>query len=229
MLTLLSGLVAGAAHVVTGPDHLAALAPIATESPRDGARLGFRWGLGHGCSVALLGALGMGFRSAFDIEAISQWAEVSVGFLLIVIGGWAFLRAKRIVVHAHPHAHSHSHGHEEADHSHVHIHASVDDHDLPEAHRGHSHAAFFVGALHGAAGTSHLLGLLPALALPAPQATVYLVAYVGAAILAMTAFGGLLGTLILRRGSTLLRPAMFASSASALLVGVYWVTSTWPG
>lgn len=226
MLTLLSGLVAGAAHVVTGPDHLAALAPIATESPRDAARLGFRWGLGHGCSVAVLGALGMGFRSAFDVEAISDWAEISVGFLLIVIGGWAFMRALRIVVHAHPH--DHDHDHDEMAHSHVHVHASDEGHELPEAHRGHSHAAFFVGALHGAAGTSHLLGLLPALALPAPQATVYLVAYVIAAIAAMTGFGGLLGALIRHRGPALLRRAMFASSLSAMMVGVYWVASTWP-
>ena len=223
MLTLLSGLVAGAVHVVTGPDHLAALAPIATESPRDGARLGFRWGLGHACSVALLGAVGIGFRSAFDIEAISLWAEVSVGFLLIAIGGWAFMRATRIVVHAH------SHSHDEPGHSHVHVHASDAGHELPEAHRGHSHAAFFVGALHGAAGTSHLFGLLPALALPAAEATVYLVAYVVAAIVVMTGFGGLLGALILHRGPVLLRRAMFTSSLSAMMVGVYWVTATWPG
>mgnify|MGYP003315356662 CR=1 FL=1 len=46
MLTILSGLVAGAAHVVTGPDHLAALAPIAVQEPARAAKLGFRWGLG---------------------------------------------------------------------------------------------------------------------------------------------------------------------------------------
>ena len=89
MLTILSGLVAGAAHVVTGPDHLAALAPIAVQDPGRAAKLGFRWGLGHGIGVLLLGLLGMFARDWVAVEALSTWAEVCVGFVLVIVGGWA--------------------------------------------------------------------------------------------------------------------------------------------
>lgn len=224
MLTILSGLAAGAAHVVTGPDHLAALAPIAAEDPARAARLGFRWGLGHGLGVVALGAVGMFAQSWIDVGVVSAWAEVSVGFVLVLVGGWAFLRASRLVVHAHEH--DHGQGHE--DHSHIHVHPSDKDHDAAEAHLGHSHAAFFVGALHGAAGTGHLLGLLPSLALPPVEAAMYLAAYFVAAVGAMVAFGGLMGALVRTRGAAMLRRVMYSSSAIAVFLGVYWVGSTWP-
>ena len=46
MELLLIGFAAGFAHVVTGPDHLAALAPFASRNGRAALwRLGLRWGL----------------------------------------------------------------------------------------------------------------------------------------------------------------------------------------
>ena len=38
MLTILTGLAAGTVHVVSGPDHLAALAPIAAHQPKQAVR-----------------------------------------------------------------------------------------------------------------------------------------------------------------------------------------------
>ncbi len=222
MLTILSGLVAGAAHVVTGPDHLAALAPIAVQDPGRAAKLGFRWGLGHGIGVLLLGLLGMFARDWVAVEALSTWAEVCVGFVLVIVGGWALMRATKLVVH------SHEHGHDDGGHAHLHVHASDEDHDAVDAHKGHNHAAFFVGALHGAAGTGHLLGLLPSLALPPAQAALYLGAYFISAVGAMVAFGGLMGALVKRRGVAMLRGVMVTSSVVAIVLGFYWVGSTWP-
>ena len=222
MLTILTGLAAGAAHVVTGPDHLAALAPIAAQDPARAARLGLRWGLGHGLGVVALGVIGMFAQAWIDVGMVSEWAEVTVGFVLVVIGGWAFMRASRLVVHAH------EHGHGPEGHSHLHLHPSADNHEADEAHVGHSHAAFFVGALHGAAGTGHLLGLLPSLALPPLEAALYLGSYFVAAVGAMVAFGGLMGTIVRTQGPAMLRRVMYSSSAVAVLLGVYWVGSAWP-
>ena len=171
----------------------------------------------------ILGLIGMFANAWIDVGELSAWAEVSVGFVLVLVGGWAFLRASRLVVHTH----EHGHGHE--GHSHLHLHPSAEDHDAAEAHRGHSHAAFFVGALHGAAGTGHLLGLLPSLALPPAQAALYLVAYFVAAVGAMVAFGGLMGVLVRTQGAVMLRRVMYGSSGIAVCLGVYWVGSTWPG
>lgn len=216
MFALISGLAAGAAHVVTGPDHLAALAPIAVDRPTKAAALGLRWGLGHGLGVVLLGGLGIAARGVVDVDAISAWSEFIVGFMLVAMGLWALRRASRMVIHAHGHAH------DDADHAHLHVHASPEKHDTA-AHRGHSHAAFFVGLLHGAAGTGHLLGVLPSLALPPVQAAIYLGAYFVAAVGAMGLFGGLMGRLTRRFGLLGLRRIMYGVSTAAIGVGALWL------
>ena len=220
MLVLLSGLAAGMVHVVTGPDHLAAIAPIALEDPRRAAGIGARWGFGHGLGALALGGLGILARKMIDVEAISAWAELGAGFTLIVIGLWALRRALRIVVHAHPHDHAGE------NHEHFHVHASEEDHARAEAHGPHSHAAFFVGVLHGAAGTGHLFGVLPSLALEPAQAIVYLLAYFLAAIAAMTSVGTLMGRWARGRGRVSLRRTMVGASALAVVVGIFWVISS---
>ncbi len=229
MITLLSGLAAGAAHVVTGPDHLAALAPIAADQPRKAAAVGLRWGFGHGVGVILLGGLGVFTRASIDVQAISAWAEFFVGALLLAVGGWAFYRASQIVVHSHPHIHQDAdHAHTDGDHAHFHVHASDSNHDNSQAHKGHSHAAFMVGLLHGAAGTGHLFGVLPSLALPPQQALVYLSAYFVAAVAAMAGFGALMGVVTRDRGPEVLRRAMYCTSSAAVFLGAFWMVQAWP-
>ena len=222
MFALLSGLAAGAAHVVTGPDHLAALAPIAVDRPMRALGLGLRWGLGHGIGVVALGGLGIGARSLINVDAVSAWSEFAVGFMLIAMGLWAFRRATRMVVHAHGHTHA-----EAGDHAHLHVHDGGTQHDAA-AHKGHAHAAFFVGMLHGAAGTGHLLGVLPSLALPPTQAAIYLGAYFVAAVLSMGIFGALMGRVVRRFGQGALRRVMFGVSSLAVAVGAVWIVQAWP-
>ncbi len=56
MLPALSGFFAGIAHVASGPDHLAAVAPLAIGKRRSlsAAAIGASWGLGHRLWVALV-------------------------------------------------------------------------------------------------------------------------------------------------------------------------------
>ena len=79
MLALGTGLIAGTLHVVSGPDHLAALAPIAVQDRARGIRVGAIWGLGHGLGVCALGGLGIAFRQVIDVSLMSQWSERFVG------------------------------------------------------------------------------------------------------------------------------------------------------
>ena len=225
MLAFLTGLAAGAAHVVTGPDHLAALAPIAAHQPQHAVRLGFRWGIGHGAGVLTLGILGIIARDSIDVGALSSWSEFVVGFALVAVGLWALRKASQIVIHSHGHVHDRSDvGH----HEHFHVHATKAPHDHPDAHRGHSHAAFWVGALHGAAGTGHLLGVLPSLALSPGEAAIYLAAYFGSAVAAMTGFGYLMGQLSNKGQPQVLRRVMYGSSTCAILIGCAWIGMAWP-
>jgi hypothetical protein len=222
MLTALTGLAAGAAHVVTGADHLAALAPIALDDRRRAVRAGAAWGLGHGAGVVALGALGLAAGEALDVTRLSAWSELAVGVLLVFVGLWALRRAGRITVHAHTHDHL-----DEA-HGHLHVHVDERDHAAPKAHAGHTHAAFGVGMLHGAAGTGHIFGVLPALALPPGEAVVYLGAYLVAAVLSMTLVAVALGRLTQMGGPALLRGLMRGCGAAAVALGVFWVMGSWP-
>src|SRR6185369_5509306 len=46
MLTALSGVLAGVFHVLSGPDHLAAVAPLAASGRGRSMRAGWTWGVG---------------------------------------------------------------------------------------------------------------------------------------------------------------------------------------
>lgn len=136
---LLAGLVAGVLHVLSGPDHLAAVLPFAVRGRRQALRVGATWGLGHGLGVLLLGAVAIALRSAVDVEAISAAAEVVVGVMLMVLGAWAIRRSRLVQVHAHEHAHEHAydthHVHGDA-HTHGPAQGHVHTHDVASLSSG---------------------------------------------------------------------------------------------
>lgn len=209
MIAVLTGFSAGLLHVFVGVDHLAALAPIAAKDPGRATATGAKWGLGHGVGVLVVGGLGLVFRGFFDIEAVSAWAEFAVGFLLIGIGIWAILKSRRVEVH------EHSHDHDGGPHSHLHAHEPVD--------AAHRHAALGVGLLHGMAGSGHLFGVLPALALPTGEAVLYLLAYLVAAVGGMAGFGFFIGRISRGGGPERITRLMFGSGVVAVVVGVFWL------
>ncbi len=221
------GMVAGSAHVLTGPDHLAALAPVVADDRSRGWRLGALWGLGHGLGVVLLGTGAQLFRSAVDAAEVSTWAELAVGVLLVALGSLALWRSRSVTVHDHPHRHS------EGAHRHLHVHlgATAKRHG-PGDHVFHRHGgrlAFGVGMLHGTAGVGHVLGIVPSLFLSPGEAAVYLSAYLVAAILSMAAFGGSLGWVVDRLGPARIPGAVRAASVLCIAVGVVWVWNSLPG
>ncbi len=57
MIAAITGLIAGMIHVWSGPDHLAAIAPLAVRTPRRAWAPGARWGMGHSAGVAVIGLL----------------------------------------------------------------------------------------------------------------------------------------------------------------------------
>lgn len=93
ILAGLTGLAAGSTHVVSGPDHLAAVLPLAVEGRWRAAATGAWWGVGHAAGVVLLGAVGHLLADHLDIEVLSAWSEIAVGVLLIGLGGWTLWRS----------------------------------------------------------------------------------------------------------------------------------------
>jgi ABC-type nickel/cobalt efflux system permease component RcnA len=219
-----SGLLAGAVHVVTGADHLAALLPLSIGRRRGAWALGARWGVGHSLGVLAIGALAVALKERFDLGLVEAWGERLVGVLLIAIGLLGLRRALRLTLHAHPHDH-----HGEA-HAHLHLHTGTERAHGPDSHPAaaarHGHTAFFAGTLHGVAGTAHLLGVLPALALPGFVASgAYLLAFAAGTILAMAGFAAIVGegSARMARGPALLRPLLCTASGVTVAVGVAWL------
>lgn len=197
MLALLAGLAAGLVHVFSGPDHLAAVAPLVADSSRAQWKTGLQWGFGHTSGVLLIGLLLMAVREQLPVEAISAHSERVVGGVLIAVGAWGLWCALRAGARRHGHGHA------------------------------HAGASFVMGTVHGLAGSSHLFGVLPALALPTRAASaLYLTGFGLGAVAGMTAFTtalGLVSDQLERRRSSFVTALLAISSTAAVIVGVAWL------
>src|SRR5262245_9420399 len=186
----LAGTLAGVVHVLSGPDHLAAVALLANDGRS--WRAGAVWGLGHSIGVMAVGLLALLLRGWLPVASLSSWSERMAGLVLIGIGVWGLHRAFATRVHTHPHAHG-AHIH-----SHPHAHPHTVGHDAAHGatRHTHTHAACAVGVLHGLAGSSHVLGVIPALALPGLSASLgYLGGFGIGTVAAMSGFAMVAGQL----------------------------------
>ena len=156
----IAALIASILHVITGPDHLAAVVPFAIESKKKAWKIGLFWGIGHLLGMLLIGVLFLIFRELIPVETISQYSEQLVGLVLIFIGIWSFYKLfkqepnhKHLHVHANDdltiHKHEHHH-HEQGNHAHYH-----------EGIKQSNFASLSVGFLHGLAGIAHFLLFIP--------------------------------------------------------------------
>jgi len=226
MIYALAGLLAGLLHVLSGPDHLAAVAPLAVEHKGHAWRAGVRWGLGHSGGVLVIAAIALILRELAVPMNVSRAGERLVGVAMIAIGLWGLRRALTVEFHGHVHAHG-AHPHE-----HVHVHAPPSggsSHGHAD-YRGLSQAAFGMGLLHGVAGGAHFLGILPALALPTPSASAaYIAAFVVGTIAAMAVFAAFMGLAagkLAQRGAWAFRAFLTVASGAAVGIGAFWIWSS---
>lgn len=233
---LLFGIAASLAHVFAGPDHLAAIGPIAINAKRRPWMIGMAWGIGHLLGMMIIGLLFYYLKDLIPIEFISQYSERMVGVLLILIGIWAIY--KMLTYHA-ADSHSHDHAHEDEEgntfvHTHHHHHVDIKVHTHPHDERNRQTylAALGIGVLHGLAGVSHFLGLLPTLAFENKfDSAMYLGGFGIGTILAMVIFSTVLG-LIGEKASQNRKDMLFKginglAGISAIFVGIFWLWSTW--
>ncbi len=220
MIVIVTGLMAGLIHVLTGPDHLTAIAPLAVRRPKAAWIPGMRWGLGHSSGVAAVGLLALWLRDRLPVDLLSSWGDRIVGVVLFGIGIWALRRAMKHNVHAHEHEHQGER------HVHLHVHPHPAQHDQLQAHDRHTHTAFAIGTLHGFAGSSHILGILPMLALPSRTlAVTYLIAFGIGTVLAMAGFSSGIGWLTHRYAThsvNIYRGLMGTCAVAAMAIGWIW-------
>jgi hypothetical protein len=204
-------------------DHMLAVSAFVSRRPTVSvaARFGARWGIGHAIAVLAAG----GLLLALGIRWPERWdaaAEALVGVMLVGLGIWALVSARRM------------HFHGEADHgghAHLHIHAAGGPHDhahAPGHGAGHSHGGITaVGFLHGLAGTSAVVALIPVTMMTDVGAGLgYLAAFGIGTTVAMTLFAMAAAAMMHRaqaRSLSLGRGVAALVGVSGIVTGAIWV------
>lgn len=130
LATLFSfGLLLGLQHALDA-DHIAAVSTLImrAKSIRRSAWLGVAWGIGHTFMLLVAGSIIIFFKLTIP-PAVADMLERVVGIVLIVLGIQALYQLRRGIVHTHEHNHG-------------------------QLHHTHAHSLFFLGLLHGLAGSS---------------------------------------------------------------------------
>ncbi len=158
------GLVLGVQHALD-PDHLIAVSTIVSEHKnfKWASMIGAFWGLGHTATLFLVGLLVIGLRITIS-DSVAAGLEFLVAIMLVILGLnvlWRTFGASQV--------HLHAHTHNPETHAHFHV------HDNPHQDHRHSHPfkamrrPFFVGMVHGLAGSAALM-LLVLGTIPSPLA-----------------------------------------------------------
>lgn len=198
MTLAFAGLLAGFVHVLSGPDHLAAIAPYAVQGKTGAWKIGARWGIGHSTGVLGVGLLALLARHALPIHALSAWAERCVGVVLIAIGVWGVRKALALRSHV---ASTHVHGHQAFAVGTVH---------------GLAGSSHFFGVLPALAMPSDF------------AASAYLTLFGLGTVAAMATFSSLVGGIANhpRAGGAVTQSALLGTCAAcAIGVGAYWLVS----
>mgnify|MGYP003672025707 CR=1 FL=1 len=224
--TLFSAILASILHVISGPDHLAAVTPLAISSQRKGWKIGLVWGLGHILGMLLIGVLFLLFKEVIPIESISAYSEQLVAIVLIVVGLWAFYRIfNEKKKHTQPHTHTDGE-------THIHTYQNnAKEHTHKKEIKQNVLSSFGIGFIHGLAGVAHFILLLPVLAFETKfEGLQYILGFAIGTILAMTIYALILGNIAryTRNANDPLffKGIRFAGGLFAVVIGIYWLYLT---
>ncbi len=195
LVALAIAFVLGIRHA-SDPDHLVAVTALLARDDGDvrgAARIGAWWGVGHALTLVVIGIPLIAFKSALPAW-LERGAEIGVGLIILALAG-------RVVckwLHGHYRAETHRHDSSSADPtegagSHRHLHRAEREgggggHRHPETEAARTpRQAFWIGVVHGLAGTGAIVVLLIA-ALPGRlEAAAALAVFAPMSVLSMSA------------------------------------------
>jgi cytochrome c biogenesis protein CcdA len=198
------------------PDHLAAVTTLIASGKervgRKAAKLGLAWGLGHATTLFAFG-LPVVLYSAYLPGPVQQWAETSVGFVIIALAVLLLVRWHRGQFREEAHEHDGE--------AHVHVRSR---------RRGHAHGrtrsaggAYAIGLVHGLGGTAGvgvlLLAAIPSHGLAVIALAIFALCTAISMALLSTGFGLTLGADRVRRSFGRIAPALGVLS---LAFGVWY-------
>jgi len=221
-IPLFIGLIAALVHVLTGPDHLAAVTPLVLEKKSKYWKIGLGWGLGHVIGMLLIGLLFYFFKEQIPVEYISVNSEKFVGFMLVGIGIWAFYRARKNKSKlVYPHVH------QTENETFIHIHKNEGKHYHQQKQEHNIFMSFFIGIIHGFAGISHFILMLPVLGYTSKiDSVLYMIGFAVGIVTAMVLYVSLLYKFsknFTEKSQIKLVYFQYTGALFACLIGVYWI------
>ena len=210
---ILTGVLTGFVHVISGADHLIAMAPSAISSPKKALKNSLSWGLGHSSGVLLLAFLAIFIKDITPLNKFSNIADFFVGISLLIVGVIAIKNSFQLSIHSHSHKHENG-----LAHRHFHFHTKEQ-----KNNNKHTHALTGLGLLHGIAGGSHFLAVLPALALPLISACFYLISYLVGSLISMNLFTCLISFTTLNVGQKFIKRLIFFAGGLSFSMGLFWI------
>ncbi|XP_009791206.1 chloroplast protein FOR GROWTH AND FERTILITY 2 [Nicotiana tabacum] len=218
-----TGFFAGCLHTLSGPDHLAALAPLSIGRTRmESAAVGALWGCGHDAGQLIFGLLFLLLKDRLHIEVIRTWGTRVVGFTLLVIGAMGIREASE--------AHTLYVALENGE-SDVSVYKGIDAPVIGKKKKV-GFATFATGIVHGLQPDA-LMIILPALALPSRLAgAAFLGMFLVGTVMAMgsyTAFIGSCSQALKDRIPRITEKLTWASSLVAIGLGLCIIISQFFG
>lgn len=145
---LVLGFLLGLKHA-TDTDHIVAMSTFVsqTKSLKKSSLSGVLWGLGHTLTLFVIGGLILLFKITVS-KKVALGLELPVGIMLIFLGIRLIINTSKQKNHSHAHA-------SDDGVSHKHLHS----HQNSKSHR-HIHQSFWMGLVHGLAGSAALVLLV---------------------------------------------------------------------
>jgi sulfite exporter TauE/SafE len=169
------GFILGLRHALDA-DHIAAVSTIVSETRKvkSSSLVGIMWGMGHTTSLLIAGLIILLFKVTIP-PPLSTFLELCVGILLVALGVSVFVRLLRARIHIHIHFHN------KKPHIHFHSHSETVSHH----HSHYTKKSFFIGMLHGLAGSAALMLLVLASATSILQGVLYIAVFGIGSIISM--------------------------------------------
>ncbi|KAA0045742.1 hypothetical protein IC582_024971 [Cucumis melo] len=207
-----TGFFAGCLHTLSGPDHLAALAPLSIGRTRmESAAVGALWGCGHDAGQVIFGLIFLLLKDRLHIEIIRTWGTRVVGITLLVIGALGIREATEVPTPCVALDNG------ECD---VSIYEALE--NPSEGKKKIGFATFATGIVHGLQPDA-LMMILPALALPSRVAgAAFLVMFLVGTVVAMgsyTVFIGSCTQALKERVPRITEKLTWAASSIAIALG----------
>ncbi|OHX65863.1 cytochrome c biogenesis protein CcdA [Flammeovirga pacifica] len=222
-------LMAGVLHSFE-PDHVTAVSVLASENAIKQQKTSMKnvlrasqWALGHSVTLILLGGVALLFKNTLEVfvSNLSQWAEFSVGPIMIWLGIVSIKRNHKINEMMQDHKKIEEHDH--LDSNLIHLHGKQGE----EIAMNPMSRSFWVGMLHGLAGTG---GALTSALILSSKTTfdaimILMIESVGI-IIAMGIYSYALLSVLSRfieRNISIFKWMNGCAGLASILIGLYWM------